>query len=186
MEPGEQGNNKWTLLILEWKLQYQTISNVQGGQGNDIYSADIRMRVHKVRESQEMAYSYKTLIHSADISPRLAVESLAGLWPQEVTKKFIWTTRVSARILYLSVISKPIITRERRPDRATRAYDKYYLLQKTVFEGIWKLKRLKLIFFGILRHHIRNKFIQVWFLANLAPHHLSYRNFLNICRRKKI
>ena len=55
MEPGEQGNNIWTLLILEWKLQYQTISNVQGGQGNDIYSADIRMRVHKVRESQEMA-----------------------------------------------------------------------------------------------------------------------------------
>mgnify|MGYP000893495584 CR=1 FL=1 len=58
--------------------------------------------------------------------------------------------RVSARILYLSVISKPIITRERRPDRATRAYDKYYLLQKTVFEGIWKLKRLKLIFLAFL------------------------------------
>ena len=102
MEPGEQGNNIWTLLILEWKLQYQTISNVQGGQGNDIYSADIRMRVHKVRESQEMAYSYKTLIHSVDISPRLAVESLAGLWPQEVTKKFIWTTVVSLQTMLLS------------------------------------------------------------------------------------
>ena len=56
---------------------------------------------------------------------------------------------------------------------------------KDCFWGNLEIKEIKIDFFGILRHHIRNKFIQVWFLANLAPHHLSYRNFLNTCRRKK-
>ena len=57
---------------------------------------------------------------------------------------------------------------------------------KDCFWGNLEIKEIKIDFFGILRHHIRNKFIQVWFLANFAPCHLSYRNFLNICRRKKI
>ena len=56
-------------------------------------------------------------------------------------------------------------------------------ITKDCFWGNFENKVIKNQFSDMMRHHIRN---QSLVSSNLIPHNLSYCNFLNICRRKKI
>ena len=52
--------------------------------------------------------------------------------------------------------------------------------------GNLKFKEIEIEFLTFWDIILGTQFIKIWFLSNFAPHHLSYRNFLNICCRRKI
>ena len=62
--------------------------------------------------------------------------------------------------------------------------DQVITITKGCFWGNFKIKEIKIDFLTFWDIILGTQLIKVWFLANLATHHLSYRNFLNICRRK--